>query len=171
MPRFPRHSGMSLFELLIALAIAGLLAGLAIPAYRSYIDTANMTRVTSNFEQAIRVAQATFRKRDAMMPLGIDVPIPSTTELWIDLLNENGVSAPGGGPAYIASNNKKDTGRGDPETGAIGVQWRKKKVDLRLWRPLYSALVEQRATITSDAVEITIQRSPEVPDDGVDDEE
>ncbi len=153
-----RQYGMSLLELLIALAILGILSGLAIPAYRSYIDTANMTRVTANFENAIRVSQASFKKRDAMLNLGINMPVPSTTAAWIDLFNEDGVLAPGGGPAYIASTNKKSGGRGDPETGAIGVQWRKKKADLRLWRPLYSSLVEQRATLNGNETDVIIQR-------------
>ena len=92
------------------------------------------------------------------MNLSINMRVSSTTAAWIDLFNEDGVLAPGGGPAYIASNNRRSRGRGDPDTGAIGGQWRKDKADLRLWRPLYSSLVEQRATLNGNETDVIIQR-------------
>ena len=118
------QSGFSLFELLIAIAVVGLLSAFAIPAYRSYIDTANMTKVTANFEQAIRMAQNTYAQHRTRIAIGLPTPLPNDTQGWIDLLNSTGVEAPGGGPAYIESNNNQTTGRGDPVTGAIGVLWR-----------------------------------------------
>ena len=45
--------GFSLFELMIAVAVIGIVSALAVPAYRSYVETANMTKVTANFEQAV----------------------------------------------------------------------------------------------------------------------
>ncbi len=153
------QSGLSLFELLIALAVVGILSGVALPAYRSYIDTANMTRVASNFEQGVKLAQGEFQKQQARLAMGLEYPLPESTADWVALFNESGVQAPGGGDAFIASNNRK-SGRGDANTGAVGVQSRKRQRDLRLWRPMYSSLREQRATITSEGVDITNQRRP-----------
>jgi len=149
--------GLSLFELMIALTVVGVLSAIALPAYRSYVDTAAMTRVAANFEQGVRVAQAEFAKVKSRLALGINTSVPNSTAGWVDLLNKNGVLAPGGGPAFVASNNNKDN-RGDAETGAIGVQWRMGTQELRLWRPLYLSLVEQRADITAEGFTITVQR-------------
>ena len=121
MPTQTSQRGFSLFELMIALAVVGVLSAVAIPAYRSYIDTASMTRVAANFEQGIRVAQATFTKVKTRAALGISDPVPATTEEWLELLNSDGVQAPGGGPAYVSSRNRRDF-RGDATTGAVGVQ-------------------------------------------------
>ncbi|MDA0790371.1 MAG: prepilin-type N-terminal cleavage/methylation domain-containing protein [Proteobacteria bacterium] len=165
--------GFTMFELLIVVAVIGIVSAVAVPAYRSYIQTANMTKVTAHFEQGVRVAQNAFAKDKTRVAIGIPASAPDTTEDWIALLNRNGVQAPGGGPAYIPSTNNRNEGRGDPETGAIGVLWRaareaREKKDgsirpgteaqLTLWRPLYLSLVEQRAQVTGEGVEITIQR-------------
>ena len=64
---FHRQGGFSLFELMIAVAVVGILSAVAVPAYRSYIDTAAMTRVTANFEQGIRVAQSEFTKKKSFL--------------------------------------------------------------------------------------------------------
>jgi len=167
--------GFSLFELLITIAVIGLVSAFAVPAYRSYIDTANMTKVTANFEQAIRVAQNTYSLQKTRTTLGMASSVPTTTEEWISLLNESAMEAPGGGPAYIASTNNQSTGRGDPVTGAIGVQFQEyraprarrngtvrpeREARLRLWRPLYLTLREQRATITDSSIDVINQRQP-----------
>ncbi len=166
-------SGFTMFELLIAVAVIGIVSALAVPAYRSYIETANMTKVIAHFEQGVRVAQNTFAKDKTRVAIGIAPSAPDTVEGWIELLNANGVQAPGGGPAYIESNNNKNSGRGDPDTGAIGVRWQsfrpskeknngdirpEREATLTLWRPIYLSLVEQRAVITSEAVDIKVQR-------------
>jgi type IV pilus assembly protein PilA len=57
-----KSRGFTLIELMIAVTVAGIMSALAIPAYKSYIDTANMTKVSANFEEAVRLAQMTFAK-------------------------------------------------------------------------------------------------------------
>ena len=168
-----QNLGLSLFELMLAIGIVGMLAGFAVPAYRSYIETANMTRVTANFEQSVRLGRDTFALHKTRMALGLIGTVPSTTDGWIEMFNTSGALAPGGGPAYIASTNNQTSGRGDPVTGAIGVDWREGRAErirrngsvrparedrLRLWRPLYLSLVEQRATITHSDIEVIVQR-------------
>ncbi len=167
--------GFSLFELLIAVAVVGIISALAVPAYRSYIETANMTKVTANFEQGVRVGQLTFSKAKTRASMGITGTLPATVDDWVTLLNKSGVKAPGGGPAYIASTNNATSGRGDPVTGAIGVRWTPESPEivkkngnitpakiarLELWRPLYLSLVEQRAIIEQESIDIRIQRKP-----------
>ncbi|MDA1302273.1 MAG: prepilin-type N-terminal cleavage/methylation domain-containing protein [Proteobacteria bacterium] len=166
--------GFTLFELLIAIAVIGIVSAFSVPAYRSYVETANMTKVTAGFEQGVRLAQNTFAKDKTRLAIGIPPSAPDTVEGWLELLNSNAAEAPGGGPAYIPSDNNRDSGRGDPETGAIGVQWQpfrpstvrkngkvrpEREARLTLWRPLYLSLVEQRAIVTTEGVDIKVQRS------------
>ena len=160
---------------MMAIAVIGIVSAFAVPAYRSYIDTANMTKVTANFEQAIRVAQNAYGLQKTRAALGLNSPVPTTTEGWIAIFNDSGVEAPGGGPAYMASTNNKNTGRGDPVTGAIGVEFQPfrpsktrkngsvraaRDARLRIWRPLYLNLREQRAEITANSIDVINQRKP-----------
>lgn len=169
MKTFPNYKGFSFFELMIAVAVVGLLSAVAIPAYRGYINTANMTKVTASFEESVRFVVNTFTRRKTRLALGIVEKIPGTTEEWILVLNPNSHEAPGGGPAFIKSKNKKGQ-KGDPLTGAIGVRWKKgkaakvnkkgkvkpgKPAQLELWRPLYSGLVGRYVVMSEDNLEIT----------------
>jgi type II secretory pathway pseudopilin PulG len=152
---------------MIVVTVTGVMSALAIPAYRSYIDTANMTKVTANFEEAVRLTQITFAKDKSLITLGILPMAPSDTNGWIQIFNTSGAEAPGGDPTYMPSSNNPIYGRGNPLTGAIGVKWspantgnNPKPAKLELWRPRYKLLVEQKATITSNDIEVENQRQP-----------
>ena len=168
-----KSRGFTLIELMIVIAVTGVIAAFAIPAYRGYVDTANMTKVTANFEEAVRLAQATFTKDKTLITLGILPMAPTDTKGWIQIFNSSGAKAPGGDPSYIPSSNNKIYGRGNSITGAIGVKWSSaskgkkskgkkssKPARLELWRPRFKSLVEQRATITTNGIEVKNQRQP-----------
>ena len=94
----------------------GILAVVAIPAYQDYIRTANMTKVNTHYEEAVRVARATYLRDRTQTALGLAGNVPTDAAGWINLFDRNGVDAPGGGAAYLPEN-----ATGDDDTGAIGV--------------------------------------------------
>ena len=108
--------GFTLLELMVVVAIVGILAAVAVTAYQGNLRIARMAKVSAHY----RVAQDFVRwhyanaagQRSQGMP--IDPPIPDDAPGWVAQIDLDHVAAPGGGPSYVP-------GAGDDATGAIGV--------------------------------------------------
>lgn len=139
-----RKQGFTLIELMIVVAIIGILASVATGAYNSYIDRANIAKVQTHAEQAERAVRNEMSKAFIEASQGSNAGIellPTDAAGWIAILDQSqSGKAPSGGPAYLE-------GAGDAGSGAIGIavsgSFTTGDATVTITRPAYSLLSQR----------------------------
>ena len=143
-----RVSGFSLIELMVVIAIIGVIASIATGAYESYVEQSQSVMVNDNYNAAVKYVESRYVRAESLVAMGIDLDevIPADAAGWIALINTNGKSAPtAAGAAFVE-------GTGSAALGSVGIEvagdYSAGTSAVTITQPAFSSLPETATVVT-----------------------